>query len=127
MSAFVRSGKSYLGRRDPGCPKPVPKCPTNKKRRSRRGDCEPRCPPPENPYFTTMRAVVQRVSRASVTVEDEVVGRIDRGLLVLLGVAPDDTPEHVRWLADKIVGLRIFRDDEGKMNRDVVEIGGGVL
>jgi D-tyrosyl-tRNA(Tyr) deacylase len=74
-----------------------------------------------------MRAVVQRVSRASVTVGGQVVGRIERGLLVLLGVAPDDTPEHVRWLADKIVGLRIFRDDEGKMNRDVVEVGGGVL
>jgi D-tyrosyl-tRNA(Tyr) deacylase len=74
-----------------------------------------------------MRAVVQRVSRASVTVGGEVVGRIERGLLVLLGVAPDDTPEHVRWLADKVVGLRIFRDDEGKMNRDVVEVGGGVL
>jgi D-tyrosyl-tRNA(Tyr) deacylase len=74
-----------------------------------------------------MRSVVQRVSRASVTVGGEVVGRIERGLLVLLGIAPDDTPEHVRWLADKIVGLRIFRDDEGKMNRDVVEVGGGVL
>src|SRR5262245_42968630 len=85
------------------------------------------CPRSQNRYFTSMRAVVQRVSRASVTVGGEVVGRIERGLLVLLGVAPDDTPEHVRWLADKIVGLRIFRDDEGKMNRDVVEVGGGVL
>lgn len=74
-----------------------------------------------------MRAVVQRVSRARVTVDDETVGEIGRGLLVLLGVAPDDSPEQVRWLADKIVGLRIFRDDEGKMNRDVVEVGGGVL
>jgi D-tyrosyl-tRNA(Tyr) deacylase len=74
-----------------------------------------------------MRAVVQRVSRARVTVENEIVGEIGRGLLVLLGVAPTDSPEHVRWLADKIVGLRIFRDDEGKMNRDVVEVGGGVL
>jgi D-tyrosyl-tRNA(Tyr) deacylase len=74
-----------------------------------------------------MRAVVQRVLRARVTVENEVVGEIGRGLLVLLGVAPDDSLEQVRWLADKIVGLRIFRDDEGKMNRDVVEVGGGVL
>jgi D-tyrosyl-tRNA(Tyr) deacylase len=74
-----------------------------------------------------MRAVIQRVSRASVTVEGEVVGEIGVGLLVLLGVAPDDTPEHVRWMADKVVGLRIFRDGEGKMNRDEAEVGGGVL
>src|SRR5579862_7258046 len=74
-----------------------------------------------------MRAVVQRVSRAKVTVEGAVVGEIGRGLLVLLGVAPEDTQEHVRWMADKVVGLRIFRDDEGKMNRDVVEVGGSVL
>jgi D-tyrosyl-tRNA(Tyr) deacylase len=74
-----------------------------------------------------MRAVVQRVSRAKVTVAGEIVGAIDRGLMVLLGVAPEDTLEHVCWLADKIVGLRIFRDDEGKMNRDVVEVGGSVL
>ncbi len=74
-----------------------------------------------------MRAVVQRVSRAKVTVDGEIVGEIGRGLLVLLGIAPEDTTEQVRWLADKIVGLRIFRDDEGKMNRDVTEVGGGVL
>ncbi len=74
-----------------------------------------------------MRAVVQRVSRAKVAVDAEVVGEIGRGLLVLLGVAPDDTLDQIRWMADKIVGLRIFRDDEGKMNRDVVEVGGGVL
>src|SRR5262245_25564993 len=74
-----------------------------------------------------MRAVVQRVSRASVIVDGEIVGAINRGLLVLLGVAPEDTLEHVRWMADKIVGLRIFRDDDGKMNRDLAEVGGGVL
>lgn len=74
-----------------------------------------------------MRAVVQRVSRAKVTVDDEIVGEIGRGLLVLLGIAPEDSLEQVRWLAEKIVGLRIFRDDEGKMNRDVTEVGGGVL
>lgn len=74
-----------------------------------------------------MRAVVQRVSRAKVSVENEVVGEIGRGLLVLLGVAPGDSLEQVRWLAEKIAGLRIFRDDEGKMNRDVAEISGGVL
>lgn len=74
-----------------------------------------------------MRAVVQRVSRAKVTVDNEIVGEIGRGLLVLLGIAPEDSLEQVRWLAEKIVGLRIFRDDEGKMNRDVTEVGGGVL
>ena len=74
-----------------------------------------------------MRAVVQRVTHARVTVGQEVVGEIARGLLVLLGVAPDDTAERAAWLADKIVGLRIFGDSEGKMNLDVREIGGAVL
>jgi D-tyrosyl-tRNA(Tyr) deacylase len=74
-----------------------------------------------------MRAVVQRVSRAAVNVDGEIVGSIDRGLLVLLGVAPTDTAAEARWLADKVVGLRIFPDDDGKMNRDVAEAAGGVL
>ena len=74
-----------------------------------------------------MRAVVQRVSRASVAVDGAVVGSIGPGLLVLLGVAPDDTAEQVRWLADKVVNLRIFGDDEGKMNRSLLDAGGGCL
>ena len=74
-----------------------------------------------------MRAVLQRVSRASVAVGDEVVGAIGRGLLVLLGVAPDDTEDDVRRLADKVVGLRIFADEADKMNRSVADVGGGVL
>jgi D-tyrosyl-tRNA(Tyr) deacylase len=74
-----------------------------------------------------MRAVVQRVTRARVTVDDAVVGEIGPGLLVLLGVAPTDTPAEASWLADKIVGLRIFRDDDDKMNRSVVDVKGGVL
>lgn len=74
-----------------------------------------------------MRAVLQRVSHARVTVDGEEVGRIGRGLLVLLGVAPTDTPEHARWLAEKIVGLRIFADSEGKMNLGVADVGGGLL
>jgi D-tyrosyl-tRNA(Tyr) deacylase len=74
-----------------------------------------------------MRAVVQRVSRARVTVGPEVTGEIGPGLLVLLGVTHTDTPEQARWLADKVVGLRIFLDDEGKMNRGVEEMGGCVL
>lgn len=74
-----------------------------------------------------MRAVLQRVSRASVTIDGEVSGSVGRGLLVLLAVAPDDTPDRVRWLADKIVNLRIFADPDGKMNRSVADVGGGVL
>ena len=75
----------------------------------------------------SMRAVLQRVSRARVVVADETVGAVERGLLVLLGVAPADTSADAAWLADKTVGLRIFADDEGKMNRSVAEVGGAVL
>jgi D-tyrosyl-tRNA(Tyr) deacylase len=74
-----------------------------------------------------MRALLQRVSRASVTVEEQVVGKIDQGLLVLLGVGQDDSEVQVKTLADKIVHLRIFGDDEGKMNRSLLDIGGEVL
>ena len=74
-----------------------------------------------------MRAVLQRVSRARVVVGDEVIADVGRGLLVLLGVAPDDTEADGRWLADKVVGLRIFADDDGKMNRSVLDVGGAVL
>src|SRR5229473_8103515 len=74
-----------------------------------------------------MRALLQRVSRASVTVDEQVVGKIGQGLLVLLGVGRDDSEVHVKALADKIVYLRIFGDDEGKMNRSLLDIGGEVL
>jgi D-aminoacyl-tRNA deacylase len=74
-----------------------------------------------------MRAVVQRVTRAQVTVGGEVVGRIERGLLVLLGVAGTDQEADADYLAEKVAGLRIFEDDAGKMNRAVGEIGGAVL
>lgn len=74
-----------------------------------------------------MRAVVQRVSRASVKVDGETIGQIGAGLLVLLGVAQDDSEADAGYLADKIVGLRIFEDAEGKMNRSVVEAGGALL
>jgi D-tyrosyl-tRNA(Tyr) deacylase len=74
-----------------------------------------------------MRAVLQRVSHARVTVGDETTGQIGPGLLVLLGIHGSDTAEDVSWLADKIVGLRIFADDAGKMNRSVADVGGGVL
>jgi len=74
-----------------------------------------------------MRAVVQRVKQARVTIDGEVAGEIGVGLLVLLGVTFTDKEEQADWLAEKIVGLRIFADDEGKMNRDVTEAGGSVL
>lgn len=74
-----------------------------------------------------MRAVVQRVSRASVKVAGAVVGEIHLGLLVLLGVAHDDTESDANYLADKIAGLRIFEDAEGKMNRAAADIDGAVL
>jgi len=74
-----------------------------------------------------MRACVQRVSEASVTVAGEIVGRIDRGLVVLLGVTHDDDEKAARYLADKIVDLRIFEDDEGKMNRALADVGGAML
>ena len=74
-----------------------------------------------------MRAVVQRVRSARVLVGDEIVGAVGRGLLVLLGVAPTDSGAEVQWLADKIVGLRIFPDADGKMNLGVADVGGGVL
>jgi D-aminoacyl-tRNA deacylase len=74
-----------------------------------------------------MRAVVQRVSRAQVTVRSEVVGRVESGLLVLLGVAVTDNEADADYLAEKVVGLRVFEDDAGKMNRAVGEAGGAVL
>ena len=74
-----------------------------------------------------MRAVVQRVTRARVTVDDRVVGEIERGLVVLLGVAQDDTKADADYLAPKIVSLRIFDDSEGKMNVSLKEIDGGLL
>jgi D-tyrosyl-tRNA(Tyr) deacylase len=74
-----------------------------------------------------VRACVQRVSQASVTVDGQIVGQIERGLLVLLGVAGGDTDDDARQLAAKIAGLRIFEDDEGKMNRALAEVGGAIL
>lgn len=74
-----------------------------------------------------MRAVIQRVSRASVTVDYECVGRIDAGLLVLLGVGQGDSEAQVAQLGDKIVELRIFEDEAGKMNRSLLDCGGELL
>ena len=74
-----------------------------------------------------MRACLQRVTEGRVSVGDTVVGRIDRGLVVLLGVARDDTEQDARKLAVKTVELRVFEDDQGKMNRSVAEAGGSLL
>ena len=73
-----------------------------------------------------MRAVVQRVSSASVTVGGRTTGEIGRGLLVFVGIAPQDGDAEARWIADKVSNLRIFEDDEGKMNRSLLEIEGEV-
>jgi len=74
-----------------------------------------------------MKAVVQRVTRASVTVGGEVVGEIGKGLMILLGVAETDEQSDVDWLAQKIANLRIFSDEESKMNKSVLDINGQIL
>ena len=74
-----------------------------------------------------MRAVIQRVSRASVTVESETTGEIQHGLLVLVGIATDDSPEDIAWMTGKIAAQKLFPDVSGRMNLSVVESGGGVL
>lgn len=74
-----------------------------------------------------MRVLVQRVSSASVTIGGRVAGSIDAGLLLLVGFRTDDAPASVEWMAEKVCGLRIFSDDEGKMNRSVEDVGGGLL
>ena len=74
-----------------------------------------------------MRAVVTRVKSASVTIGGAVVGEIGKGFLILLGVGPDDTPEKCRWLAQKALGLRVFCDENGKMNLNLETVGGQVL
>ena len=74
-----------------------------------------------------MKAVYQRVSGASVTVDSEVVGRIDNGVLLLVSVCPEDTPAEAALLAQKVANMRVFCDEQDKMNLSVLDIGGGVL
>jgi len=74
-----------------------------------------------------MRSVIQRVNYASVAVDGEIIGKIEKGILVLLGVCDDDTQEDMVWLADKIMGLRIFTDENDKMNLSLEDVDGGLL
>lgn len=74
-----------------------------------------------------MRVVLQRVTHASVTIDGRVAGRIDRGFCLLIGFTHGDTPGHADWMADKVAGLRLFGDAEGKMNLALGEVGGAVL
>lgn len=74
-----------------------------------------------------MRILLQRVSTASVTVAGRLTGRIDRGYLLLVGFTHDDTPAQLEWMADKVHGLRLFADAEGKMNLGIEDVGGAVL
>ncbi len=74
-----------------------------------------------------MKVVLQRVSEAKVTVENEVVGVIGKGLMLLVGVGQEDTEQDLIWMADKLAGLRIFEDDGGKMNLSIEDVGGDVL
>jgi D-tyrosyl-tRNA(Tyr) deacylase len=74
-----------------------------------------------------MRAVIQRVSQASVTVEGAIIGQIQRGLMVLLGIVNEDDTSDIEWLSNKIIYMRIFDDENGVMNKSLVEIGGALL
>jgi D-tyrosyl-tRNA(Tyr) deacylase len=76
---------------------------------------------------TSMRVVLQRVTHASVLVDDRLVGEVGHGYCLLVGFTEGDTAEEVRWMADKVAGLRVFGDEEGKMNRALMDVGGGVL
>ena len=74
-----------------------------------------------------MRAVLTRVNSASVTIDGEVVGKIGRGFLILLGVGPNDTEKECKYLAEKCIGLRIFEDENGKMNKGLTDVGGEIM
>lgn len=74
-----------------------------------------------------MRVLLQRVTRAEVRIAGEVRGRIGQGYLLLVGFTTADTPDAVTWMADKVLGLRLFGDDEGRMNRGLAEVGGAIL
>ena len=74
-----------------------------------------------------MRCVIQRVTEASVTVEGEVIGKIGKGYMILIGVSAEDGDKDVKYMADKVPNLRIFEDEDGKMNRSILDVGGEIL
>lgn len=74
-----------------------------------------------------MRFIIQRVTEAAVRIDTKIEGQIGAGLLILAGIMPEDTDEDIQWLSKKVVQMRIFGDEEGKMNRSVQDIGGGIL
>ena len=74
-----------------------------------------------------MRAVIQRVSEASVTVEGAIIGQIQRGLMVLVGIVNEDDTSDIEWLSNKIIQMRIFEDENGVMNKSLIEVGGAIL
>jgi D-tyrosyl-tRNA(Tyr) deacylase len=74
-----------------------------------------------------MRAVIQRVSQASVTVEGTIIGQIQRGLMVLVGIVNEDDTSDIEWLSNKIIHMRIFEDENGVMNKSLLEVGGAIL
>ena len=74
-----------------------------------------------------MRAVIQRVSEASVTVEGAIIGQIQRGLMVLVGIVNEDDTSDIEWLSNKIIHMRIFEDENGVMNKSLIEVGGEIL
>ncbi len=74
-----------------------------------------------------MKSVIQRVSQASVTIDDVVVGEIQKGFMILLGITHTDTEKDVKWMVDKIAGLRVFEDENGKMNLSLEDVGGELL
>ncbi|GLX69489.1 D-aminoacyl-tRNA deacylase [Paenibacillus glycanilyticus] len=74
-----------------------------------------------------MKVVVQRSKQASVTIEGEIAGAIEHGLVLLVGITHEDTEEDIRWMADKVAGLRIFEDENEKMNFSVLDVGGQIL
>ncbi len=74
-----------------------------------------------------MRCVIQRVTEASVTVEGEVIGKIGKGYMILIGVSAEDGDKDIKYMADKVPNLRIFEDEDGKMNRSILDVGGEIL
>ncbi|MFK4997600.1 D-aminoacyl-tRNA deacylase [Bacillus sp. N9] len=74
-----------------------------------------------------MRVVLQRCKKANVTVEEKEVGHIEQGFVLLVGITHEDTEAECEWIAEKIVNLRVFEDEEGKMNRSLLEVGGAIL